>query len=196
MINVRDLNVVRGGRTICCVPELKVERGECVTVQGPNGSGKSTLLRVLAGLIRDFSGNFTVDAAPRDILFVHQTPLLFRGTVRHNVEYGLKARGLSAKERRSVADPWLERLGLKEPADRRVDNLSGGETRRTALARALVLNPAVLLLDEPFSDLDQSGIDEVSRLLGDLDATIVIASPTSIPRECVNRSVHIAEAVA
>lgn len=181
MIDVRSLRVSKSGRTICHVPKLTVRPGERLAVIGTNGSGKSTLLRVLAGLEQDYQGQCEVQATRRERTYVHQNPYLFRGSVLSNVAYGLRARGQSRSAATKAALGCLERFGIRELASRRTHNLSGGETRRVALARAVVLNPRLLLLDEPLSDLDAEGIESVCRVLAELpDTTMLIASPTTL----------------
>jgi molybdate transport system ATP-binding protein len=143
--------------------------GEVLGVLGPNGSGKSTLLSALAGLlpltdgrlelagqvIDDAGTGAFVEAAGRPIGFVFQDYRLFPHlNVRDNVAFSPRARGLGRVAARSIAETWLERLGLRELADRKPAQLSGGQAQRVALARALAGDPAMLLLDEPLAALD------------------------------------------
>jgi len=142
---------------------LDLQRNRVLAVLGPNGAGKSTLFRILL-LIEDADrGRVLLDGrevgpqdtdARRRIAGVFQRPWLFRGTVRANAAYGLRARGMSRREVGDAVAPVLDALGLEQLADRPVDSLSGGEAQRVALARALVLQPDVLLLDEPTANLD------------------------------------------
>lgn len=181
MIDVRSLEVSKDGQRICHVPELTVQPGERLAVIGTNGSGKSTLLRVLAGLEHDYQGQCEVQAALEERTYVHQNPYLFRGTVLSNVAYGLRARGQSRAAATKAALDGLEQFGIRDLASRKTGNLSGGEVRRVALARAVVLDPRLLLLDEPLSDLDAEGIESVCRVLTALpDTTVLIASPTTL----------------
>ncbi len=189
MIRIEGLRVARNGTTICAVDELAVERGERVAIQGGNGSGKTTLLRVIAGLERDAAGRCEVDTAPRDRVYVHQNPYLFRGTVLRNVTYGLRARGVARGDREELAHAWLAKLGVDCLAKRRADHLSGGERRRVALARAMLLKPKLLLLDEPFAEMDADGERDLVRLLADeTDATVLIATPTELPDGVARRT--------
>lgn len=188
MIELDELCVVKGGRTICHVSRMAIASGERVAILGPNGSGKTTLLRVLAGLETDYAGRCTIDALWRDRVYVHQSPYLFRGTVMFNATYGLRVRGVNRTEGRRRANEWLERLGLGGLARQRVTNLSGGERRRVALARALILRPRLLLLDEPLADLDNDGAAAISAALEELpESTVMVASPTSLPGELTSR---------
>jgi len=192
VISAGDLTVSKSGQVICRLAEFTVFPGERLGIGGANGSGKSTLLRVLGGLERDFTGTCRIDIPPRDRVFVHQTPYLLRGTVLHNVAYGLAARSVERSERRRIALDWLARLGIADLAGRRVDSLSGGEGRRVALARACVLRPKLLLLDEPLADLDESGTRCVGEALAELsDATVLIASPIPLPDGLVARWVEL-----
>jgi len=178
MIEIKQLQVTRDGKTICEVEHLMAKSGERLVVVGPNGSGKSTLLRVLAGLIVDYSGQCEVSAGSRERTYVHQQPILFRGSVLSNVRYGQQGRaggGASAAQ-------WLDRMGVGDLATRDSQNLSGGEIRRIALARALACEPKLLILDEPLAELDLLATGTVCEVLNQLPhTTIVIASPIEVP---------------
>ncbi len=191
-IALSNLTVTKGEQIICQVENATIAGGRTVGITGPNGSGKSTLLRVLAGLETDYEGNVQVDIPLVDRVFVHQSPYLFSGSVIENVEYGLKARSVSRPARRKHAELWLERFGIGHLARRSTNSLSGGEGRRTALARACVLGPKLLLLDEPLADLDQQGIECVARSLQELsDSTIIISSPVPLPRDIVESTIEV-----
>jgi len=147
---------------------------------------------VLAGLEADYEGQCDVSAAAAERTYVHQKPYLFRGTVLSNVTYGLRARGEHRAAAAKVALDWLDRFGIGELASRRTDNLSGGEARRVALARAVVLAPRLLLLDEPLSDMDAEGIAAVGRVLAELpEMTVVIASPAAVRPELASVELRI-----
>ena len=123
MIEVSQLRVDREGKTICAVDQLTVQPGSRLTVLGSNGSGKTTLLRVMAGLTDDYSGACRVATGHRELTYVHQHPLLFRGSVLNNVRYGQRPDGRDAME-------WLRLVGMEHLAARSTRNLSGGEIRR------------------------------------------------------------------
>ncbi len=142
--------------------DLTAEAGEVVVVIGPNGAGKSTLLQAIAGLA---PGRVSVegeewtdlDVPQRRVGYVFQDQSLFPHlTALDNVTFGPRARGRSRAAAEAVARDWLERFGIADLADRRPRELSGGQAQRVAIARALATDPAVLLLDEPFSGLDVS----------------------------------------
>lgn len=192
IVSVYNLTVTREGQTICDVPELCVGPGERVGIEGSNGAGKSTLLRVLGGLEHDFAGTRVVKPAQRECVFVHQMPYLFHGSVLQNLTYGLAAHSVPRRERHRMAFEWLDRLGIADLADRRIDRLSGGECRRVAIARACVLRPKLLLLDEPLADLDESGAHAVRTAIEQLpESTILIASPIPLPGGLVTRSIEM-----
>ena len=189
MIHIQDLEVVKRDFTICTVRELAVKEGQRWAVVGRNGSGKSTLLRVLAGLETGFRGEFRCLVRKRERVFVHQAPFLFRGTVLFNVKYGLRARGYSHSSSEKVARHWLDEFGVEYLADALSRELSGGELQRVALARAMALEPKLLLLDEPFSEMDEDGVERSVRAVGKLgDTTLLVATPARLPDGVVERS--------
>ena len=165
VLELADVRVVHGGRAVLDVPALAVRAQEVLAVIGPNGAGKSTLLRVLGLLQTPTAGAVRVHGRPVDpasalgtrrrMASVFQEPLLADATVRDNVAMGLAFRRTPRADADRRVAAWLERFGIAGLAGRQARTLSGGEAQRTALARALVLEPEVLLLDEPFSALDQ-----------------------------------------
>lgn len=173
---LRDLR--RGYDTFTlAIDRLEVRDGEILGLLGPTGAGKSTLLRLLAGLATPDSGEiefqqqrFDAGNLPlsvrRRITMVHQHPLMLTGTVRFNVEYGLRLRRL-AKYAPHV-DRVLNRLGLTRLASQPARTLSGGETQLVALARALAIEPDVLLLDEPTANLDPAHVALVEDVLREM----------------------------
>lgn len=143
--------------------DLDIRRGEFLALMGPSGCGKTTTLRMLAGLEAPTSGTITIGGKVMNDVPPHQrdTPMVWQSlalfpflSVVENVEFGLRMRGLAARERRERAMMWLGRMDLKGFEARRIDQLSGGQRQRVALARSLVTEPEMLLLDEPLSALD------------------------------------------
>jgi len=170
---------------------LEIATGDRVAIRGRNGCGKSTLLRVLGGLEKDYDGAVELDLPPIEVVYVHQTPCLFRGSVLQNVIYGLAARKHPPAQRAKTARRWLQALGIEELLEHNSGKLSGGEKRRVALARAFAIEPELLLLDEPFADLDQPGIDRVRAAILSVRSTVVLSSPVGLPDGIVTRSLQL-----
>lgn len=165
MLRVEGLRVERDGQTHLDVAALSLPQGETLAVMGPNGAGKSTLLLVLALLLPPTSGQLWLEGEPVDfasdltglrrrLAVVFQESLLLNMSVEDNVALGLKLRGERGKAVQDRVRHWLNRFGIDHLARRSARTLSGGEAQRTSLARAFVLAPDVLFLDEPFSALD------------------------------------------
>lgn len=190
MIVIRDLLIQRNGRDVLKVDSLDVKRGETLAVVGPNGAGKSTLLLALAHLLPLAGGEILFDGKSlkglneleyrRKISFVFQSPLLLDMTVERNVALGLKFRGTPQQEIREQVGKWIKQLGIEFLAKRRAGQLSGGEAQRVSLARAFVLEPELLLLDEPFSSLDPPTrsklIEDLSGLLEEDHRTAIFVT--------------------
>ena len=168
---------------------LEIAPGTLVTLLGPSGCGKTTTLRMLAGLEHPTDGRILIGgrdvtalpANARDVSMVFQSYALFpHMTSLENVAYGLRSSGIKAKEARERAEEGLKLVGLGGMGARLPAELSGGQQQRVAVARALVLEPQVLLLDEPTSALDVSIQAEVLNLIQDLkarrDLTLVLVS--------------------
>jgi len=191
MVQARGLRVAQGGAVILEIEDLKVEPGETLAVIGPNGAGKSTLLKALALLQRPTGGEILLDGVPvnyrgsllpyrRRLALVMQQPLLRDVSTFENVATGLRFRGTPRREARERVEHWLGRMGIAHLAPRRASTLSGGEAQRASLARALVLNPDLMLLDEPFADLDPPTRDgllsELKPILRDAGATTIFVT--------------------
>lgn len=162
---------------------LTIAEGEFVALMGPSGCGKTTTLRMLAGLEKPTSGEVIlngqvmndVSASDRDTPMVWQSLALFPFlNARQNVEFGLKMKGVEASERKKRAIHWLERLDMGEFIERPVNQLSGGQRQRVALARSLVIEPKILLLDEPLSALDAHLVIRMQGVLSKLQKELGI----------------------
>ena len=191
ILDIRDLQVKRGGVGVLDIPALDIREGEVLSLIGPNGAGKSSLLLVLACLLTRrqgalhfrgvtvASGNSAL-AYRRKTAMVFQEPLLFDATVRDNVAAGLKLRNLSHADILKIVPACLERFGIGHLSDRHARKLSGGEAQRTSLARAFAIQPEIIFLDEPFSSLDpptRDGlIDDLQRILRETGTTALLAT--------------------
>ncbi|GLV49085.1 ABC transporter ATP-binding protein [Thermus sp. LT1-2-5] len=153
--------VHRQGAFCLEVERLQVHPGEILAVLGPSGSGKTTLLRLLSGLLRPERGRVEGGRSA----YLPQTPPLLRRSVLENAAFGLRLRGVAKREARERARALLARVGLAEKAHQPAHLLSGGEAVRLALARTLVVEPEVLLLDEPTASLDPANAAQVEALL-------------------------------
>lgn len=162
-LEIHDLQLFFDEKQILAIDEIQIEKGELVTLLGPSGCGKSTLLRCITGLEQPKSGEIVLDnehiadkpTKDRNIGFVFQNYALFPTmTVFENVAFGLKVKKLSAEAIQEKVFKMLALVDMTEHADKNVQFLSGGQRQRVALARSLVTEPKVLLLDEPLSALD------------------------------------------
>jgi tungstate transport system ATP-binding protein len=176
VLELEDVRVAYDGGVAVEIDRLSVRAGELLVVMGPNGSGKSTLLRVMALLQAPATGRIRFRGRPvargdllatrREMASVFQDPLLADATVAENVALGLRFRRRPSIEIAASVRTWLARLEIAHLAERQARSLSGGEAQRTALARALVFRPALLLLDEPFASLDQPTREALTVMLG------------------------------
>ena len=148
-----------------------VADGETWAVLGPSGCGKTTLVYLLAGLRRPCSGSVRVDGlevtAPRTStgLILQDHGLLPWAKAKDNVELGLRIRKMPSRERDARVEYWMKRLGIDIVANKYPSQLSGGQRQRVAIARTLVLDPTLLLMDEPFSSLDSSTREDLQDLV-------------------------------
>ena len=188
ILEVKNLEVQRGGTIILNVPSLSIQKGEILSLIGPNGAGKTTLLQTLSYLLKPFGGeiffngekvnsNHSVFEYRRKLAMVFQEPLLFNTTVFDNVASGLKIRGMNRTNIRRRVMENLDRFGIGHLIHRSARTLSGGEAQRTSLARAFAIGPEVLLLDEPFASLDPPTHDS---LLEDLEQILQKTRTTTI----------------
>jgi len=175
-VQVLELRGVRhryDGRVVLDLERFAVPPGALIAIVGPNGAGKSTLLRLLALLERPSEGAVLLDGRPADlalrrrVTLVEQRPVLLRGTTRQNLEFGLRVRGIRRTEVNRLVDNVAGRLGITPLLDRRRHELSDGEVQRIAVARALAVEPDVLLLDEPASSADRAAAQSLYHALAE-----------------------------
>jgi heme exporter protein A len=175
VIRARGLEKRYGQRRALKPLDLDLGRGSFLVVTGANGSGKTTLLRLVAGLAAPTKGELAVDATRGQLGFVGHEPLLYRDlTALENLD--LYGRLYRVPERRERIGMLLERFGLWDVRSERVASYSRGMTQRLALSRALLHEPELLVLDEPFTALDAEGAGLLDRQLAELTSVTVLLS--------------------
>lgn len=188
LLSLTDI-ILRRDEFTLQIGHLELLPGQLYLLHGPNGAGKSTLLHLLALLLPPHQGELRFagiavagaqqrERLRRQITLVEQNPFLFDTTVYQNLAFGLRLRDVRGDLQRRRIDQALQAVGLEGFADRQAKELSGGETRRVALARAMVLRPQLLLLDEPTAGLDQQVLPVFERCLAALPGqgtTVVVA---------------------
>lgn len=188
-LKIKDVSMKYDNKEVLKNIDFELNEGELICVLGPSGCGKTTLLNIIGGFIPNFEGNILLSdknisnlpPEKRPISTVFQSYGLFsHKNVMENVSYGLKFLKLSKNEILDKSKDVLKKVGLEGYNKKKISELSGGEQQRVAIARSLVLNPKVLLLDEPFSNLDVHlrGImrDEVKRIQKQFGITMIIVT--------------------
>ena len=178
MIFASSIRVHKSGQTILHTGSFQIEEGEKIVIEGTNGSGKTTLLKVLAGLESEFAGELKCTVRSEEMTYVHQDPYMFRGTVLDNLLFGLNCRNASSDEKKTAIEFWTKRFELGNLLNRKSSKLSGGEKKKVAIARAVLVQPKLLLVDEPVAELDEAnGTRIVNELFALDDTTVIIAVP-------------------
>ncbi|WP_027856019.1 ABC transporter ATP-binding protein [Marinobacterium jannaschii] len=200
-LEARQLVKRFGARELFRIPEFNLRAGESLYLQGENGVGKTTLMKILAGLDKPCDGSvrllparrrWWLSALDQKVIYLHQTPYVFAGSVADNIAYGLRYRGFDQQTIRQRVALGLRWSRLEALAEHDAVTLSGGEKQRMALARAWVLEPQLLLLDEPTANLDVDSVslvaDMVSGMVADGAAVIVSShQKTALTRLCQRR---------
>ncbi len=182
LYSIQNLKRSHGQTTILDIDSLEIQAGKVYALIGPNGAGKTTLLNILAFLDLPSSGELSfqgeaVQYHPRvlqrlrqKVVQLDQYPILFSGSVRKNVEYGLKVRKVERKKRQLMVEKVLALVGMSRFINADARTLSGGETKRVALARALAVEPDVLLCDEPTANVDAENQQIILDILKDCNS--------------------------
>ncbi len=185
------------GRVVLIVDHLTIEKGRVYALVGPNGAGKTTLLHIMSLILRPDRGEVFFEGtrmgqdeskrinARRSMTVVLQNPYLFDATVRDNIEYGLKARGVEKRERERRVGEVLEHVGLSDFAGRRARQISGGEAQLVALARGLVLRPSILFLDEITANLDVKHVSQLEQVIEEINrerGTTIVMTTHILPQ--------------
>ena len=160
-ITIDNVDIDLGGQPIVSDVSLRIKGGEFICMLGPSGCGKSTLLNVMAGFVPASAGRVTIGGEvvtgpniDHGVVFQSAEVLFPWLSVRQNVEFGPRMRGVGEKERREISDRFIALVGLPHVADRFPGELSGGMRQRVQIARVLANDPSVVLMDEPFGALD------------------------------------------
>ena len=210
MIEIKDVTKNFGSLQVLKGIDLRIEKGEVVSIVGPSGAGKTTLLQILGTLDKPDSGSVVVDGIETSTLstnklsefrnkhlgFVFQFhQLLPEFTAIENIMIPAYIAGMKPKEARIRAEELLEFMGLSERASHKPNELSGGEKQRVAVARALMNNPAVILADEPSGSLDSKNKEELHKLFFDLrdkfGQTFVIVTHDETLATLTDRTIHL-----
>lgn len=174
----RDLEMSFGPRLLFKAQRLELCQGNVIYLQGDNGSGKSTLMKILAGLQAPSQGNIELSGFKKDgwwkrnpllgkAIYLHQHPYLFDGTVNYNLTYGLPFAASKTEAKHRIGQA-IEMAQLGSLLQARASNLSGGERQRLAIARAWILQPKLLMLDEPTSNMDKDSQALVLQMIQQL----------------------------
>ncbi len=173
-LSLKDISVTLSGEEILKSIDLTIEDGAIISLLGASGCGKSTLLKTIAGIITPSGGSVFLNGSCADNLPPHRrgTVIVFQDlrlfphmTVADNISFPLKMRGVSKEQCRKTAVELLEKVQLEGYGERKINEMSGGQLQRVALARALAAKPNVLLLDEPFSSLDENLRQDMRKLV-------------------------------
>jgi tungstate transport system ATP-binding protein len=177
LYKLEQVHKIFNNRTVLSINNLEIEQGLIYGLLGSNGAGKTTLMNILGfleppttgkiefeGLTVSYSQN-NLQRLRKNVVVISQRPVMFTTSVYKNLEFGLKIRGISPKKRRTIIDECLELVGMRHLIKAEAHRLSGGETQRVVLARALALSPRVIICDEPTSSVDLESQIAVINLL-------------------------------
>lgn len=183
-IVVKGLTKYYNEKKVLDIDSLDISKGKITGIVGPNGAGKSTLIRIISGLDKDYSGKVFYDGQKlndkiyNNMTLVFQKPYLFRRSVYDNIAYPLKIRKSNKNVINDRVLKVIKNLEVDDLKDKRGDKLSGGESQKVSLARALVFNPDLILLDEPTSNIDPKSLEVMEREIlnysRDKNGTVII----------------------
>jgi molybdopterin-binding protein len=167
MITMDKMGFSYDRNEVLSIDHLSIDKGLTTVFLGSNGSGKTTILKILSGLINPSRGIQSVNAATlqEKSVLVHQIPYLFAGSVKYNIDFVLKIIKISASRRNTITQEVLEQADLLHLIHRKTSGLSGGEKHRLAIARAVAVEPEILILDEPFAHIDTESRKLIEKLI-------------------------------
>lgn len=185
-VSVNNFKKYYSKKLILDIDNLLIEKGRITGLIGPNGSGKSTLLNIISGLDNEFLGTIKYDSKSIDkytykyITLVSQKPYLLKRKVYENIEYPLKIRKETKEKMKQKVNNIIKRFEIEDLKDKKANLLSGGESQKVSLARALVFEPKLLLLDEPTSNIDPESVKimerEILRFNEETKGTVLIVT--------------------
>lgn len=185
-LHAENLIKTYGEKTVLDIDKMIIQEGKITGITGPNGSGKSTLLNILGGLDSEYQGRIEYNGetlnthVARNMTHVFQKPYLFRRRVYDNIAYPLRLRKIDKETEEKLVNEIIKRLEIEDLVDKKAHLLSGGESQKVALARAIVFKPKLLLLDEPTSNIDPESIKvmerEILRFNKETNSTVVIVT--------------------
>ncbi|NBI05970.1 ATP-binding cassette domain-containing protein [Senegalia massiliensis] len=203
-IFLKDIRKYYKERKILNIDKLTIEKKKITGIIGPNGAGKSTLINIIAGLDNNFLGQVEYNGKKLDnylyknITLVNQKPYLFKRSVYDNIAYPLKIRGFNKVDIKNKVEDMIRKFEIDDLKDKRAHKLSGGESQKVSLARALVFNPKLLLLDEPTSNIDPDSIKIMEREIMNFNKSsnstvIIITHNMSQAKRMCNKLVYLSK---
>lgn len=185
-LHIKNLTKRYGDKTVLDIDKIIIEEGKISGITGPNGSGKSTLLNIISGMDNEYQGKIEYNGCTlnREVALnmthVFQKAYLFRRRVYDNIAYPLKIRKVNKDTEEKLVKEIIKRLEIEDLTEKKGNLLSGGESQKVALARAIVFKPKLLLLDEPTSNIDPESIKimerEIVRFNRETNSTVVIVT--------------------
>tara|TARA_R110002050_G_scaffold268113_1_gene410032 strand:+ start:90128 stop:91117 length:990 start_codon:yes stop_codon:yes gene_type:complete len=204
--SLNNIKLEQQSKTILDIPQLTITSGQCVALLGENGAGKTSLINLLAFTLHPQQGSIQLFDQPvnskltpnqrRRIGLVHQQPYLLPGTVADNIRLALSLQGVHQSQLSSLTQQALKQVNLTDLADQAANTLSGGELKRVAIARAIAYQPDILLLDEPFSHLDQRHMqqleDSITHFAQQAGKTVVFSTHDRFQAQALaNKTVNL-----
>lgn len=183
-LQITNLQKYYGERCVLNIENRTIKKGSFLGIIGPNGAGKSTLIKIIAGLTEASNGTVTYDGnrlntrVQQNMTLVFQKPYLLRTTVFNNIAYPLVIRGVKKQEISERVNDVMKSLDIEFLRDQKARTLSGGETQKVALARAIVIKPSLLLLDEPTANIDPNSVlvmeENIKKFHEESNSTVIM----------------------